>query len=290
MIHPSTKGKRSVASGIFINALLAVLKGVTGYFGNSYALIADAVESLTDIFSSGVVWLGLHISARPPDKNHPYGHGKAEPLATAVIGLSLLVAALGIAFESITNIQTPHLVPATYTLWVLVAVVLVKEILFRRVLSVAIEVESTAVHGDAWHHRSDAITSFAAFIGIFIAIAGGPGWEAADDWAALFASFIIGGNGFHFLRKAVLELSDISPSPSIETAIRETALKIEGVKSLDKCFVRKMGFEYFADLHVLVDPEMTVRESHSIAHRVDDEVKRKIPRVQKVLVHIEPFE
>jgi len=271
-----------------INATLAAGKAVAGTLGHSYALIADAIESFSDVLSSFVVLIGLRVAMRPPDEDHPYGHGKAEPLAATIVSLALFGAAVIIAVESVHEIRTPHSTPAPFTLAVLAAVVVIKEILFRYVVKVGESLKSTAVRTDAWHHRSDAITSGLAFIGISIALIGGKGWEAADDWAALLASGIIMFNAYLLLRPAVLELTDSAPGAEIGADVRKVALSAPGVLSLDKCFVRKMGFDYYVDLHVVVDRDMPVWRGHEIAHAVKDAVRAAHPEVADVLVHIEP--
>jgi cation diffusion facilitator family transporter len=268
--------------------LLAATKGIAGVAGNSYALIADAIESATDIASSLIVWGGLKISALPPDEDHPYGHGKAEPLAAVAVSLTLVAAAIGIAIQSTREIITPHHAPAPFTLVILVLVVLTKETLFRFVLGVGKSVNSTAVKSDAWHHRSDAITSAAAFVGISVALVGGAGYESADDWAALFASGIILLNAFRILRPAVNEVMDAAPPVEVESSIREAAQHVTGVILLEKCFVRKVGFSYYVDLHVTVDGGLSVREGHDIARNVKQAIRDSHPHVVEVLVHIEP--
>ena len=286
--HPSAVGLRSTFVGIVVNMLLAATKAIAGLAGNSYALVADAVESATDVASSLIVWGGLKISALPPDEDHPYGHGKAEPLAAAAVSLTLVAASIGIALQSIREIITPHHAPAPFTLIVLVLVVVVKETLFRFVFAVGENVNSTAVRSDAWHHRSDAITSAAAFIGISVALMGGEGYESADDWAALFASAIILMNAIRILRPAVGEVMDAAPPVEIERSIREVAGLVEGVIGLEKCYVRKVGFSYYVDLHVTVDGDLTVRTGHDIAREVKKAIRVVHPHVVEVLVHIEP--
>jgi cation diffusion facilitator family transporter len=268
--------------------LLAATKGIAGVAGNSYALIADAIESATDIASSLIVWGGLKISALPPDEHHPYGHGKAEPLAAVAVSLTLVAAAIGIAIQSTREIITPHHAPAPFTLIVLVLVVVAKETLYRFVFKVGESVNSTAVKSDAWHHRSDAITSAAAAIGISVALIGGEGYESADDWAALFASAIIVVNAFRILRPAVNEVMDAAPPAGVELSIREAAQHVPGVILLEKCFVRKAGFSYYVDLHVTVDGGLSVREGHDIARKVKQAIRSSRPHVVEVLVHIEP--
>ncbi|GMV92280.1 MAG: cation efflux system protein [Candidatus Hydrogenedentota bacterium] len=286
--HPALQGARWVFLGVIINAALSAIKGIAGVLGNSYALIADAIESGLDVFQSLVVWGGLKIAAVPADKDHPYGHGKAEPLAAILVSLGLLAGATVIAVESIREIRSPHHAPAPFTLVVLILVVATKETMFRVIGRVGRAIKSTAVRSDAWHHRSDAVTSLAAFIGITVALIGGEGYEAADDWAALFACTIIAYNGFRLLRPAVGEIMDMAPDPATEADVRVIALQVDGVKSLDTCTVRKMGFDYFVDLHVEVDGDMTVRDGHTVAHRVKDAIMNANSNVRDVLIHIEP--
>ncbi len=288
MVLTPEKGLRSTILGILANAVLAVIKGIAGVLGNSYALIADAIESTTDIASSLIVWGGLKISGIPPDIDHPYGHGKAEPLAATVVSLFLFAVAIAIAIQSAREIVTPHHAPAPFTLIVLVVVVITKESLFRFVFNVGKSIDSTAVKSDAWHHRSDAITSASAAIGISIALIGGPGYETADDWAAMFASVVIAFNAFRILRPAVNEVMDAAPTSEIENDVRETAQRVNGVLGLEKCRIRKMGLWYYVDLHVTVEGSMTVREGHEIARNVRAKLLAAHPNVADVLIHIEP--
>jgi cation diffusion facilitator family transporter len=282
------KGLRSSLIGIGSNLLLAAFKCVAGLLGHSFALVADGIESISDVVSSGVVYFGLRFAIKPPDKEHPYGHGKAEPIAAVVVGLSLIAAAILIGVESMRRIKVPHPLPEPYTLWVLLAVVSVKILLSRYVSSVGKGLESTAVRTDAWHHLSDAITSGFAFVGISIALLiRNP---AADDWAALCASPIIMFNAFRQLRLPIAELLDAIPAPQVEEQVRAVAAAVPGVMGLEKCQVRKVGFRYYVDLHVIVDGNLTVRQGHKIAHTVEDAVLASVPRVAEVLVHVEPEE
>ena len=270
------------------NTLLAIVKGVTGVFGNSYALIADAIESTTDVFASVLVLFGLKYSSRPADENHPYGHGKVEPLVTfAVVGF-LIVSATIIAYESIAHIRTPHEVPETYTLIVLGAIVIIKEIFYRFISRKSDETKSSSLKADAWHHRSDAITSLMAFIGISIAIWFGEGYETADDWAALLASVIILYNAYLILRPALGEILDEHVYDDMVREIREISKEEPGVIETEKCFIRKTGMTYHVDLHVVVLGEKSVREGHDIAHNLKNRLLRKIPEIADILIHIEP--
>lgn len=284
----SATGSRKARLGIAINAALAITKGVAGVVGNSYALIADAIESASDIVSSLVVVFGIKMAGKPADENHPYGHGKFEPLAGAVVALILFGAAALITIESIREIATPHHAPAPFTLLVLVGVISVKELLFRTVLATSAEINSIALKSDAWHHRADAITSAAAFVGISIAVIGGPGYESADDYAALLAAVIIAINAGLLLKPALLELIDTAPDPSIAATIREVACRVPGVLGTHKCHVRKVGFDYFVDLDVLCDPDSSIREGHEVAHNVGEAIHATLPEISKVLVHVEP--
>ncbi|MBU2491819.1 MAG: cation diffusion facilitator family transporter [Bacteroidetes bacterium] len=288
MKNISAKGLRTTLIGILSNLILAVTKSTAGYLGNSYALIADGIESLSDVISSIIVYSGLKIAVRPPDDNHPYGHGKAEPLAASVVAIALIIAAVVIIIQSTAEIINPHHAPEPFTLIVLLGVIVVKESLFKFVFKVGDTIESTAVKTDAWHHRSDAITSAAAFVGIAIALIGGDGYESADDIAALAASGIIIFNAYRLLKPAVRDLMDHSPSEKVEINIRASAKSVEGVVALDKCKIRKMGFEYYVDLDVIVEGEISVRLGHQIAHNVKTVVRLENPRVANVLIHIEP--
>ena len=289
---PSERLQRSLRAtflGLAGNVTLTVAKFLAGFFGHSQALVADAVESLADIVSSLIVWRGVVVAETPPDEDHPYGHGKAEPLASAIVSAMLLVAAGVIAYHSFRGIIEPRAPPSAWTLLVLAAVIGVKESLFRFAWHEGRHVQSPAVQTDAWHHRSDAITSAAAFIGISIAVLGGKGYENADNWAALVAACVIAFNGWHQLRPAFNDLMDHSPDHEVIEQMRRVAATIPGVDRVEKCFVRKMGYRLYVDMHVEVNPEMTVVRSHEIAHAVKDKIRRQIPAVSDVLVHIEPL-
>ena len=284
------QGTKSTLLGISVNLALGLAKCSAGLLGNSFALVADGLESITDVLSGLVVYFGLKIAVKPPDKDHPYGHGKAEPIASVVVSLALMVAAAVIIYEGIREIIAPHPAPKPYTLVVLAGVLIIKGLLFRKVHSVGESIGSLAVKSDAWHHKSDALTSAFAFVGISIAILGGPGWEAADGWAALCAALVILYNSWKQLRPAVQELGDVAPDRTMEAQVREIAAHVPGVLGLDKCLLRKMGFTFYVDLHIIVKGDMTVREGHRLSHRVEDEILKALPQVAEVLVHVEPEE
>lgn len=280
---------RTTQIGIMISIALIFVKGISGYLGHSYALIADATESGADVISSGLLWLALLYAQRPADKGHPYGHGKAEPVAAVLIGLFLLAAAGWIAWHAVGYINTPHELPQKFTLFVLIGVVLVKELLFRYVMKVGKRLNSNAVKADAYHHRSDAITSVAALIGISIALVMGKGYEGADDWAALFACLFIIYNAFQIIKPAFSEIMDGAPSDEFIEAITNIASSHEEVKRVEKCYVRKMGLEHYVDMHIEVDPMMIVFEAHRIAHQVKDELIASDLKIKDALIHVEPY-
>ena len=272
------------------NTVLAAIKGLAGVFGNSYALIADAIESTTDILASIVVLLGLKYSHKPPDKNHPYGHGRIEPLVTFIVVGFLVVSALFIAYESIKNINSPHKMPEAWTLFVLGAIIAWKEISFQIVIRKSKQTHSSSLKADAWHHRSDAITSVAAFIGISIALLLGEGFESADDWAALIAAGVILYNGYQIFRPALGEILDEHVHDDLINEIRQIALTVDGVVGTEKCFIRKAGLKYHVDLHAIVNGHISVKEGHTVVHRLKDTLHREIPRLGNILIHIEPHE
>lgn len=272
------------------NALLAIIKGLAGFFGNSYALIADAIESTTDIFSSFLVLFGIKYSNRPADDNHPYGHGRAEPLITFLVVGFLITSATIIAYESILNIGTPHNLPKPWTLIILFFIIIWKEISFRLVMKKSEETNSSSLKADAWHHRSDAITSVAAFIGISIALLLGKGYESADDWAALFASGFILYNSYLIFRPALGEIMDEHLYDDLILDIRQVSHKVDGLIDTEKCFIRKAGMKYHVDLHAIVNANISVKEGHDIAHKLKDTLREQIPQLGHVLIHIEPNE
>lgn len=287
MSHEST-AIRTTYFSIAGNVALAAIKGTAGVFGNSYALIADAIESTTDIFASFLVWFGLKYASKPADENHPYGHGRIEPLVTFVVVGFLIMSATIIAYESIKHIQTPHALPAVWTLYILGAIIAWKETSYRIVMRRSKETNSSSLKADAWHHRSDAITSVAAFIGISIALIFGEGYETADDWAALFAAGFILYNCYAIFRPALGEIMDEHTHDELIAEIRAQATTVPGVIGIEKCFVRKSGLAFHIELHAIVDGDVSVREGHRLAHVLKDSLKADIPQLGHVLVHVEP--
>lgn len=295
MTTPTARGIRSAQTAVLMNAVLAMAKLIAGVVGNTYALIADAVESTADVFGSLVVWRGLHVSGREADEDYPFGYGKADSLAAAVVALLLIVSALLITVQAVREIRTPHLTPAPWTLIVLVAVVAAKLGLSRHVGAVGEEIGSGAVKADAWHHMSDALTSAAAFIGISVSLLGaryrgGSGWESADDWAALVAAAVIAVNGVALLRPAIHDLMDRAPGRDIVDTVRRAAEGVAGVLATEKIAVRRAGLVYRATLHVQASEDLTLHEAHVLSGKVKGAIRAAEPRVDYVLVHMEPYE
>ena len=282
------RGLRLARFGLLVNAVLVVVKVTAGVLGNSYALVADGVESSLDIFSSLIVVRGLSIAGRTADERYHFGYAKAESVASAAVAVLLLVAAIGISIQAIREIVTPHHVPAPFTLIVLVGVIAAKELLFRKVLHAGTELGSMAVKADAWHHRSDAITSAAAFIGISIALIGGDEWAAADDWAALLASALIAWNGWRLLQPALDDLMDRAPDSDVIEAVRVSASDVPDVRRVEKALVRRAGVGYFITLHIEADADMPLRDAHLLGHMVKDRVMAEVPSALDVIVHMEP--
>lgn len=288
-----TKNKRIAFNALYLSIggslALVLIKGAAGYFGHSFALIADAIESATDILASLVVYVGLRFALKPADDNHPYGHGKAEPLVTFLVVLFLIASATIITYQSIINIRTPHALPQAWTLAVLVLIIAWKETVFRLIMQKAKATQSTVLKAEAWHQRSDALSSLAAFIGIAIAVSMGQGYESADDWAALCAAGVILYNSYHIFRPALAELMDEHLYDDLIEDVRLQSLKVKGILATEKCFVRKSGTQFFIDLHAIVDGEISVIEGHRLSHELKDHLLQCFPAIENVLIHIEPY-
>jgi cation diffusion facilitator family transporter len=281
-------GARIALIGLVVNIAFAIIKLAGGVFGNAYALIADGMESVLDVAGSIIIWGGLRFAARPPDETHPYGHGKAEPLTAIFVACTVFLAAIALAVESARTLFLPHSAPASFTLLILLMVVIVKETLFRYVVRFGRSIGSIAVEADAWRHRADVLTSIAAFVGISIALIGGEKWRGADNWAAMFVCLVIASVGVRLLKPALYDILDTAPRGPIVDRVRESAASVPGVVRIDKSFIRKMGLSFYVDLHVEVDGNISVREGHHIAHEVKRAIRESDPRIADVLVHIEP--
>ena len=282
------QAKRTALFSVVTNALLASVKGTAGIIGHSDALIADAIESCADIFSSFLVLIGIQYASKPADEDHPYGHGKAEPLITfAVVGF-LLVSATIIAVESIRHLTEKQEQPAFFTLYVLAAIILIKEFSYQYVYRKGQQTNSTSLQADAWHHRSDAISSLIAFLGILATFVFGKGFEKADDWAALIASYFIVYNAYRIFRPALGEIMDEHTHHDLIDQIHLSAAEVPGVLGIEKCWARKNGMTYVVDLHLELDGNLSVTEGHAISHALKDHLMLTFPYLTEILIHIEP--
>ncbi len=289
MPERSKKAVAAVVVGIIGNLLLALIKFIAGLWGNSYALIADAIESSSDTVASIFTVVGIKYISKPADDDHPYGHGRAEPLFTFLLVIFLLASAGIISYHAIENIITPHALPKAFTLVVLGFVIVIKEIFHRYLTSTSHDTDSSVLKAEAAHHRSDAITSLAAFIGISIAIVGGEKFASADDWAALLAAGVIIFNSYRLFRQALGEIMDEHLYDDLIEEIRAISTQVSGINGTEKCFVRKIGLNYHVDLHAKVDANISVKEGHQLAHNLKDELLKHLPQIADVLIHIEPY-
>jgi len=290
MLSKEETVRETALLSVFSHSIMVVIKLVAGIVGLSFALVADALESFADLIASIFMFFGLKYSSKPPDEDHPYGHGRIEPLITFLIVIMMNLSAGFIFFQSIKNIRTPHESPLPFTLLVLAAIIIWKEISFRYVDRKGKEMNSTTLRAEAWHHRSDALTSVAAFIGISIAIWQGPGYESSDDWAALIAAVIMVYNSYKIFRPAWGEIMDEHLHDDLIFGIRSIAAEVTDIRGTEKCYVRKIGMYYGVELHAMVDATLSVKEGHDIGHRLQDRLKEAFPDISYVLVHIEPDE
>ena len=283
-----SRARRTILVSLIGNVVLVFVKLITGILGSSFALVADAIESLGDVFSSFIIFLGLKVSDKPPDDDHPFGHGKVEPIISFIVVLFLIASAGFIAHKAINNIQSPQKMPSPYTLFVLAGVVIYKELFYQFVRKKSRQTKSTSLKADAWHHRSDAITSLAAFIGIGLALLLGEGYEYLDDYAALVASVIIIVNAYFVFRPALGELLDEQNHDELIDQVRLVSEQVDGVIDTEKCYIRKFGMRYVVDIHVRVAADLTVAEGHTIGHDVQDTLRENFPQIQHVFTHVEP--
>jgi cation diffusion facilitator family transporter len=279
---------RPVLYSLLLNLLFTLSKGVAAFYGSSNALMADAGESLSDVLTSAIVWVGIKTSVKKPDADHPYGHGKAEPISTVLVSIFLISAAVLIANRGWQSLNHQASIPKPYTLIVLSLVIIFKEFTYRYLSRKGKKVNSNAMLAEAWHSRSDALTSLLAFIGITIAIVGGQKYVAADAFSSLIASLIIAFNGLKIFRGGLNELMDAAPPEALVAQVRRIAEGVEGVKRVEQCKGRKMGAYYLVDMHIEVDGSLSVREGHHLAHKVKDAVKSQLPAIHDILVHVEP--
>jgi cation diffusion facilitator family transporter len=275
--------------GLAINLFLAVLKFTVGFLGNSQAVIADAVHSLSDMGTDLAVIFGVKYWSAPADEDHPYGHWRIETIVTAVIGISLVLVALGIGYNSLSTMREVQVVqPGWIALVGVVVSIVLKEGLYHVTLDVGKQTKSSAVTANAWHHRTDAISSIPALIAV-AAAALHPGLAFLDRVGALIVSLIILKVSWEILRPVFSELTEHGAPRKDREKIKSIAMEIKGVQQVHAVRTRKMGTGVFVDLHVLVDGDMSVRKGHRISHEVKRELMEKGPEILDAVVHLEPF-
>jgi cation diffusion facilitator family transporter len=280
--------RRAAALGLMVSLLLAIAKVLGGLYGHSIALVSDSVHSLGDAVVSLVVLIALRWSQVPADREHPYGHTRGEAAIGSNIALLLVASAIAVIWEALATLATPSPQPEIYTLVIAAASIVLKEVVFRYNVAVADRTRSLSLRASAWDHRSDALSSLAVFIGLVLVLLGGPAWHAADHWAAVFVGLCIGWTGSRLFWSSLQELLDRQAEPEILEAVRKEAMAVPGVQQIEKLLARKSGMEYLVDIHVEVNPLLSVREGHAIAHAVKDRIISRMPTVKDVLVHIEP--
>lgn len=283
-------GQGAALRAIGVNSVLGLAKLGGGILGHSYALMADGAESCADIVGSSMTLYGLRVASEPADQQHPVGHGRAETLASALTAMALVLIGISIFWRATLTLGEPRVGPEPWTLFILVPVILTKEWMFKVMRSRGKKIGSLAVVADAWHQRSDAVTSITAFLGIFLSWLGGPNWNHADSWAAMLSSLWLAGTGLWLLGPALHELMEGSADPTLVDYIYQTSLACPGVKGIDKIWVRKLGMQLIVDLHVEVLPEISVQEGHDVAHGVKNKLRQELPQVQDVMVHVEPYD
>ena len=270
------------------NIILTIITWIAGVLGNSNAIIANAIESTNDIIASSVVFIGLKYSQKPASEDYPYGRGRIEPIITFIVVLIMILSAVFIVHEAINNINTSHALPKKWTLFFVAAFLLWKEFCYRLVFKKSAQLNSSALLAEAWHHRSDALTSVATFVGISLALLLGEEYAFLDDVAAIVASGFIVFNAFKIFRPAWGEIMDKNSHEEFKLMIYEDAKLIPDIIQIEKCHVRKVGIYYYIDMHLEVDGKMPVRRGHEISHEFKDLLMDKHHEIGDVLIHIEP--
>ena len=281
-------GPRIALTGMLVSGGLAILKIVAGHLANSNSVLADGFESAADVLASGTILLALTLAARPPDSNHPYGHGRIETLSGLFLGFVLFAAGIAISIHSISavgNVKTP---PASYAIWPLFISIGAKLYLMRYKYATARRILSAALMADAANDGIDALSGLAALIALGLTLYDPVRFLRADHYGAFIIGLIVVFTGIRVVRETGMQLMDTMPDPKLMKLIREVAASVPGVDGVEKCYARKTGLKYHVDLHLEVDPDMTVRDSHDIAQRVRERIREELNWVADVLVHVEP--
>ena len=281
-------GQKIALVSMIVSAVLAVLKIVTGVMASSTSVVADGLESAGDVLASGLVFLGLTLAAKPPDWNHPYGHGRAEILTGLIVGLMLVAAGFAISFHALLLVGAVHQAPAPYAILPLIASIGIKGVMAGVKYRFGKKIGSAALAADAWNDAVDIISGIAALTAVSLTLYDPQRFLAADHYGGFAVGVIVIFTGLRVTRDTGLQLMDTMPDERMMRTIREVAGQVSGVEGVEKCFARKTGLQYHVDLHLEVDPEITVRSSHDIAEQVRTRIRRDLNWVADVLVHVEP--
>lgn len=281
-------GRKIALVSMSVGLVLSFAKVLIGAQAGSSAVVSDGLEAAGDVLASAIVYAGLWLASKPPDAEHPYGHGRYETLAGLGVGAMLLLAGGGIFWHSLTHLDQAGHGLATFALYPLIAAVVVKTALAIIKFQASKKIGSTALEADAWHDITDLLSTGVAFTAVLIALTHPAVSGPADRAGGLIIGGIIFFMSVQVVRRTVEQLLDTMPEAGKMAEIRQAALHVPGALGIEKCFARRTGMKYHVDLHLEVDPDMTVRESHGIATEVRNAVRDRLPWVADVLVHVEP--
>ncbi|MBC8519055.1 MAG: cation transporter [Gammaproteobacteria bacterium] len=287
-LNPSyPQARRATLIGGVINLLLSIIKMVIGIIGNSQALVADGVHSLSDLISDVMVLYATKHGGKDADDNHPYGHGRIETIITVAVGILLIAVAIGISADAIDRLFHPEQLssPGIIVLFAALVSILAKEGLYHYTLRVATQIRSNLLRANAWHHRSDALSSIVVLVGVMGTMSG---LEYLDAIAAIGVSLMVAKAGVELSRESIEELIDTGLKQEEIDTIKQTIQGVEGVRAMHRLRTRKMGANAIIDVHILVDPKLSVSEGHHIADRVESKLYEQIEDISDVTIHIDP--
>lgn len=288
MVSAEQVGRRVAIASMIVSAILATLKITIGLEANSRAVVSDGVESAADVLASGIVFFGLWLAAKPPDEEHPYGHGRLETLSALAVGILLGITGAGICFQAALSLNDQHVVQK-YALWPLLVSMVAKTVLAGTKFRVGRRIHSEALVADGWNDSVDIASAFTALVSVSLALWQPGRFSAADHYGAFLVGIIVVFLGLRVVHQTAQQLMDRMPDAQRMAEIRRLALQVPGALGIEKCFARKTGLRYHVDLHLEVDPKLTVSESHGIAHEVRARILEELDWVADVLVHVEPY-
>jgi len=277
-------------AGMAVSALLAAVKITVGLLARSTSVVADGVESASDVLASGIVLFGLAIGSRPPDEKHPYGHGRLETLAGLAVGMLLAAVGVSICVRSLEGVAEAHSPPSFYAIWPLIGSIIAKAVLSFLKFHYGRKIRSSSLVADAWNDGVDILSGLSALAAVGLTLYDPSRYLAADHYGGFVVGLIVITLGLLVVRETTLRLIDTMPDREMMTAIREAASLVAGARGIEKCFARNTGLQYHVDLHLEVDPDLTVRESHAIASQVRERIRERLTWVADVMVHVEPHQ